>query len=229
MQAGLVGLEPDQGGVARARGRGAGAASFANGARRVGAVSRAPRTPSASIRAGTAGISSGASRASWCAGIKAASQARPDRAPGTGRARTVSMAGARRSVAPEVAVEALTVHGDGDQHAAVGGGWRPPGRPASKRAAGAEAGGAELVFGAGPGSLPGRRAGQRTAPWRPPARAGVVSVDSARPPMIPRPPSPPLRAVHAQNRTALEGTLSAWIFGRFGRPYVRHVDKRLAF
>src|SRR5688500_10696607 len=71
MQARLVGLDPDQKGIAgvcRAGERFFWACSAS-------AVNRTPRTPSASISACTAGTSSGAPRTSWCARINAASQA----------------------------------------------------------------------------------------------------------------------------------------------------------
>src|SRR3712207_8984440 len=71
MQARLVGLDPDQKGVAGARRAREGFFWPC----RASAVNRTPRTPSASISACTAGTSSGAPRTSWCARINAASQA----------------------------------------------------------------------------------------------------------------------------------------------------------
>src|SRR5687767_10180675 len=71
VQARLVGLDPDQKGVAGARRAGEGFFWPCSAS----AVNRTPRTPSASSSACAAGISSGAPRTSWCARINAASQA----------------------------------------------------------------------------------------------------------------------------------------------------------
>src|SRR3954469_12412593 len=70
VQARLVAFDPDQKGVAGARG--GGEAFFCPC--RASAVNSPPRTPSASISACAAGISSGAPATSWCARINAASQ-----------------------------------------------------------------------------------------------------------------------------------------------------------
>ena len=72
VQARLVGLDPDQKGIAGARG----ARERFFWLCRASAVNRTPCTPSASISACTAGISSGAPPTSWCARINAASQAK---------------------------------------------------------------------------------------------------------------------------------------------------------
>src|SRR3712207_8329186 len=80
VQARLVGLDPDQKGVAGARRAREGFFWPC----RASAVKRTPRTPSASISAFTAGTSSGAPPTSWCARVNTASQRRSVRAPPRG-------------------------------------------------------------------------------------------------------------------------------------------------
>src|SRR3954453_10782442 len=72
VQARLVGLDPNQKGVAGARRAREGFFWPC----RASAVNKTPRTPRASISAWAAGISAGAPQTSWCARINAASQAK---------------------------------------------------------------------------------------------------------------------------------------------------------
>src|SRR3954469_17275442 len=62
------------------------------------------------------------------------------------------------------------MHADEQTDAAVGGGAREDRQNREQQAAGQRGGNAGLGGGADRGSVPGRRAGRRTAPWRPPVR-----------------------------------------------------------
>src|SRR3954451_2626317 len=77
--------------------------------------------------------------------------------------------------------------------------WRRPGRPAPRQAAGERGRNAGPGGGAGPGSLARRRAGRRTAPWRPPVR-GTVG------PQRPRCAAAPSATPHLTNRSRAELT-----------------------
>src|SRR3954469_16380328 len=90
--------------------------------------------------------------------------------------------------------------------------WRRPGRPAPRTAAGERGRSAGLGGGAGPGSLAMRRAGRRTAPWRPPVRGTVgpqrlrrAAGPSATPHLTNRPPPEP--------NSPAEKEWSGWLAG----------------